>query len=131
MFRNMRTAVASVTSDSSVNKLSVSSSNLIAAPYDNRNVRIFDLTGSRLTRLPRSSHQGHSRMVTATAWTQDNALRPNLFTCGFDRQVIGWSVEPRENTETEGFRLNLSLRGRDMTSLKEHLYNKEGKDGKS
>ena len=82
----MRTAVASVSSDSSVNKLSVSSSNLIAAPYDNRNVRVFDLTGSRLARLPRSSHQGHSRMVTATAWASDNALRPNLFTCGFDRQ---------------------------------------------
>ena len=53
----MRTAVASISSDSSVNKLSVSSNNLIAVPYDNRNVRIFDLSGSRLARLPRSSHQ--------------------------------------------------------------------------
>ena len=86
--RNMRTAVASISSDSSVNKLSVSSNNLIAVPYDNRNVRIFDLNGSRLARLPRSSHQGHSRMVTATAWAADNSLRPNLFTCGFDRQVM-------------------------------------------
>lgn len=130
--RNMRTAVASVNSDSSVNKLSVSGTNLIAAPYDNRNVRIFDLSGSRLARLARSSHQGHSRMVTATAWTSDNSQRPNLFTCGFDRQVIGWSVEPRETQdEKEGFRLNLSLRGRDMSvSLKEHLY-KEAKEGKT
>ena len=70
-----------------------------------RNVRIFDLTGSRLARLPRSSHQGHSRMVTATAWTSDTAQRPNLFTSGFDRQVIGWSVEARESQEEkEGFR---------------------------
>ena len=71
-------------------------------------MRIFDLSGSRLARLARSSHQGHSRMVTATAWTPatDPGLRPNLFTCGFDRQVIGWSVEPRDNqdTEKEGFR---------------------------
>ena len=104
--RNMRTAVASVTSDSSVNKISVSGqTNLIAVPYDNRNVRIFDLSGSRLARLARSSHQGHSRMVTATAWTSEPCQRPNLFTCGFDRQVIGWSVEPRENQdEKEGFR---------------------------
>ena len=104
--RNMRTAVASVTSDSSVNKISVSGhSNLIAVPYDNRNVRIFDLSGSRLARLARSSHQGHSRMVTATAWTSEPCQRPNLFTCGFDRQVIGWSVEARENQEEkEGFR---------------------------
>ena len=103
--RNMRTAVASVNSDSSVNKLSVSGNNLIAVPYDNRNVRIFDLAGSRLARLARSSHQGHSRMVTATAWSSDSCLRPNLFTCGFDRQVIGWSVEPRDiQEEKEGFR---------------------------
>ena len=59
--RNMRTAVAIIQSGSPVNRISVSSSGLIAVPYDNRNVRIFDLTGSRLARLPRSSHQGHSR----------------------------------------------------------------------
>ena len=59
--RNMRTAVATIQSDSAVNRISVSVSGLIAVPYDNRNVRIFDLTGSRLARLPRSSHQGHSR----------------------------------------------------------------------
>ena len=59
--RNMRTAVATIQSDSAVNRISVSSSGLIAVPYDNRNVRIFDLTGNRLARLPRSSHQGHSR----------------------------------------------------------------------
>ena len=59
--RNMRTAVATIQSDSAVNRISVSSSGLIAVPYDNRNVRIFDLSGNRLARLPRSSHQGHSR----------------------------------------------------------------------
>jgi hypothetical protein len=53
--------VATIQSDSAVNRISVSSSGLIAVPYDNRNVRIFDLTGNRLARLPRSSHQGHSR----------------------------------------------------------------------
>ena len=103
--RNMRTAVATVQSDSAVNKLSVSNNNLIAVPYDNRNVRIFDMAGTRLARLARSSHQGHSRMVTATAWTSETAQRPNLFTSGFDRQVIGWSVEAREtHEEKEGFR---------------------------
>ena len=101
----MRTATATVQSDSAVNKLSVSDNNLIAVPFDNRNVRLFDLAGARLARLPRSSHQGHSRMVTATAWTSETGQRPNLFTSGFDRQVIGWSVEARENTEEkEGFR---------------------------
>ena len=100
--RNMRTAVATVQSDSAVNKLSVSS-NMIAVPGDNRNVRIYDLAGTRLARLARSS--GHSRMVTATAWSWDRDQRPNLFTSGFDRQVIGWAVEARESQEEkEGFR---------------------------
>ena len=100
--RNMRTAVATLQSDSAVNKLSVST-NMIAVPGDNRNVRIFDLAGSRLARLPRSS--GHSRMVTATVWSSDREQRPNLFTSGFDRQVIGWAVEARESQEEkEGFR---------------------------
>ena len=100
--RNMRTAVATVQSDSAVNKLSVSS-NMIAVPGDNRNVRIFDLAGNRLARLARSS--GHSRMVTATVWSSDSSQRPNLFTSGFDRQVIGWAVEARESQEEkEGFR---------------------------
>ena len=139
--RNMRSAVATVQCDSSVNRISVSSGGLVAVPYDNRNVRIFDLAGvrelyysivccevcgvqgamKRVARLPRSSHQvqtlltvlqcllvcwqGHSRMVTSTAWAAEPSQRPNLFTCGFDRQVIGWAVEPRDTQEEkEGFR---------------------------
>ena len=45
--RNMRSAVATVQCDSSVNRISVSSGGLVAVPYDNRNVRIFDLAGVR------------------------------------------------------------------------------------
>lgn len=128
--RNMRTAVATVQSDSAVNRISVSQNGLIAVPYDNRNVRLFDLQGNRLARLPRSSRQGHTRMVCCTAWAEDGSQRPNLFTCGFDRQVIGWSVQPRDHQEEkEGFRLNLSLRGKDMSSLKDHIY-KESREGK-
>ena len=35
--------------------------------------------------------QGHHRMVCCTAWN-DEAAACNLFSCGFDRQVIGWKV---------------------------------------
>ncbi len=59
--RNMRTPIAIVQSDSSVNRVSVSPSGLVAIPFDNRNVRIYDLNGNRIARLPRSSRQGHSR----------------------------------------------------------------------
>lgn len=35
--------------------------------------------------------QGHRRMVCCTAWNEEN--QPcNLFTCGFDRQAIGWNI---------------------------------------
>uniref|UniRef100_A0A4W3GN80 WD repeat-containing protein 37 n=1 Tax=Callorhinchus milii TaxID=7868 RepID=A0A4W3GN80_CALMI len=64
---------------------------IIALPHDNRQVRLFDMSGVRLTRLPRSNRQGHRRMVCCTAWSEDNPTC-NLFSCGFDRQAIGWNI---------------------------------------
>jgi hypothetical protein len=43
------------------------------------------------------SRQGHTRMVCSTAWSDET--RPNLFTCGFDRVTLGWSIQPRENAK--------------------------------
>lgn len=88
----MRSPVATIRVDSPVNRLSVSSSGLIAIPHDNRHVRLFDLTGQRLARLPRSSRLGHSRMVASVAWSEEQIAGVTLFTCGFDRKVLGWSV---------------------------------------
>ncbi|KAJ8942063.1 hypothetical protein NQ314_010171 [Rhamnusium bicolor] len=90
--RYMRSPVATIRVDSAVNRLSVSSSGLIAIPHDNRHIRLFDLNGQRLARLPRSSRQGHNRMVASVAWADDPVAGVNLFTCGFDRRVLGWSV---------------------------------------
>ena len=55
--RNMRSPLATIRSDSSANRLAVSPTGVIAIPYDNRQVRLFDLNGNRLARLPRSSRQ--------------------------------------------------------------------------
>lgn len=88
--RNMRTPVAMIQSDSALNRISLSQAGLIAIPFDNRNVRIYDLQGNRIARLPRSTRQGHSRMVCGTVWSEET--KPNLFTCGFDRLTLGWSV---------------------------------------
>ncbi|KAL1501134.1 hypothetical protein ABEB36_006519 [Hypothenemus hampei] len=90
--RNMRSPVATIRVDSAVNRLSVSANGLIAIPHDNRHIRLYDLSGTRLARLPRSSRQGHNRMVACTAWSDDAIGGVNLFTCGFDRRVLGWSV---------------------------------------
>ena len=34
-------------------------------------------------------------MVCCTAWSESDNTRPNLFTCGFDRMTLGWSVTSR------------------------------------
>ncbi|XP_025083918.1 WD repeat-containing protein 37-like isoform X2 [Pomacea canaliculata] len=90
--RNMRSPIATIRTDSAVNRISVSPvQNLIAIPHDNRHIRLYDINGVRIGRLPRSNRQGHSRMVCAVSWA-DEAAATNLFSCGFDRQVLGWHV---------------------------------------
>ena len=54
----MRFPLATIRLDSPVNRLAVSpSGNVIAIPHDNRQVRLYDLTGQRLARLPHNSRQ--------------------------------------------------------------------------
>uniref|UniRef100_A0A8C9RUY4 WD repeat-containing protein 37 n=1 Tax=Scleropages formosus TaxID=113540 RepID=A0A8C9RUY4_SCLFO len=90
--KNMRSPIATIRTDSAVNRISVSvSQRIIALPHDNRQVRLFDMSGVRLARLPRSNRQGHRRMVCCSAWSEDSPTC-NLFTCGFDRQAIGWNI---------------------------------------
>ncbi|XP_052285498.1 WD repeat-containing protein 37-like isoform X4 [Dreissena polymorpha] len=90
--KNMRSPIATIRTDSSVNRLCVSQSqNMIAIPHDNRHIRLFDINGNRIGRLPRSSRTGHSKMVCSVACAEDNPVC-NLFSCGFDRQVLGWSI---------------------------------------
>jgi WD40 repeat protein len=97
--RNMRSALSTIRTDSAVNRLAVSSTGVIAIPHDNRHIRLFDLNGNRIARLPRTSRQGHRRMVSSAAWTEDITASCNLFSSGFDRRVLGWSVSlpPKEN----------------------------------
>ncbi|XP_078661551.1 WD repeat-containing protein 37-like isoform X6 [Branchiostoma floridae x Branchiostoma belcheri] len=90
--KNMRSPLATIRTDSAINRLSVSPLHkVIAIPHDNRHIRLFDLQGVRLARLPRSNRTGHHRMVCGTAWYDENPAC-NLFSCGFDRQVIGWQI---------------------------------------
>uniref|UniRef100_A0A8C9SNX8 WD repeat-containing protein 37 n=1 Tax=Scleropages formosus TaxID=113540 RepID=A0A8C9SNX8_SCLFO len=90
--KNMRSPIATIRTDSAVNRISISvGQRIIALPHDNRQVRLFDMNGVRLARLPRSNRQGHRRMACSTAWSDDNPSC-NLFSCGFDRQAIGWNI---------------------------------------
>ncbi|KAK6739746.1 hypothetical protein RB195_008315 [Necator americanus] len=88
--RNMRSAISTIRLSSAANRLSVSRSHgAIAIPLDNRHVRIYDLAGNRLPRVP--NRRCHSRMVSCAAWADDHP-QCNLLTCGFDRSVAGWKV---------------------------------------
>lgn len=98
--KNMRSPLTTINTDSSVNRLSVSPvNNLIALPHDNRHIRLFDISGVRLARLPRRNGQGHQRMVCSTAWGEETNAKAscNLFSCGFDRRVLGWQVREEKD----------------------------------
>lgn len=55
--RNMRSALTTIRLDSAVNRLAVSNGGVIAIPHDNRHIRLYDLNGQRIARLPRNSRQ--------------------------------------------------------------------------
>ncbi|XP_073997822.1 WD repeat-containing protein 37-like isoform X4 [Rhodnius prolixus] len=88
--RNMRSPLATIRTDSAVNKLAVSNNGLIAMPHDNRQVRLYDLSGQRIARHRR---QGHQRMVCSVAWADEHSFAANFFSCGFDRLTLGWSIQ--------------------------------------
>lgn len=92
--KNMRSPLTTIRLDSPVNRLAVSNQNVIAIPHDNRQVRLYDMSGVRLARLPRNNRQGHRRMVCAAAWLDSDQanVKANLFTCSFDRNTLGWNV---------------------------------------
>uniref|UniRef100_A0A994J7K8 WD repeat domain 37 n=1 Tax=Homo sapiens TaxID=9606 RepID=A0A994J7K8_HUMAN len=54
----MRSPIATIRTDSAINRINVCvGQKIIALPHDNRQVRLFDMSGVRLARLPRSSRQ--------------------------------------------------------------------------
>jgi len=103
--RNMRAPLTNIQLDSQVNKLSISSSGMIAVPQDNRHVSIFDINGAKLTRLPRESRKCHMRMVSSVAWASEGdgwRSEANLFSTGFDRVALGWKVKGKDDTSGAG-----------------------------
>lgn len=97
--RNMRSPLTAICVEAPINKLAVSQShNIIAIPLDNRHVRLYDINGNRVCRLPRNHHD---RMVTCAAWAPPNApnvTQHNLFTSAFDRRVCAWTIANTEKS---------------------------------
>lgn len=59
----MRSALTTIRLDSAVNRISVSNGGIIAIPCDNRHIRLFDLNGQRIARLPRTSRQVKNQLT--------------------------------------------------------------------
>lgn len=79
--RNIRSPLATIRADSSANKLAVSSSGIIAIPHDNRQIRLFDVNGQRLARLPRTSRQvinAHVIILFKLDYWNDQNLQTHL-----------------------------------------------------
>ncbi len=55
--RNMRSSLATIRLDAGINRLAISATGIIAIPHDNRQIRLYDLQGQRIARLPRTSRQ--------------------------------------------------------------------------
>lgn len=92
--KNMAAPLTTIHLDSPVNRLAVNSKGVIAIPHDNRHIRLFDLTGVRLARLPRNERECHRRVVAATTWVPySDHHKVNLLSCGWDKMVFGWSID--------------------------------------
>ena len=80
-----------------VNKVSISTSGMVAVAQDNRQVHIYDISGAKIARLPRDQGKCHMRMVSSVAWAGDqDTNKPGLFSVGFDRVGFGWRMRSKE-----------------------------------
>eukprot|EP00042_Codosiga_hollandica_P025139 m.109729 g.109729 ORF g.109729 m.109729 type:complete len:453 (+) comp51780_c0_seq2:2794-4152(+) len=84
--RQLRTALTTIRLDTGVNRLSISPTSIIAAPLDDRVLKLYDLQGNKLARTPRA--RCHKSIVTCAAWASDESL----WSCDFSAHVGGWKV---------------------------------------
>lgn len=53
--RNMRSPITTIRAESGVNRFAIASNGVIATPHDNRQVMLYDMTGQRVNRIPRTA----------------------------------------------------------------------------
>ena len=105
----MRSPVDSIRLDCGVNRLSVSHDDrgLLAVPLDNRHIKLYDLTGSRVANLPRRNRQVSGRGEREGRGREGGRRKRGRGGCGWGRGK-GW----REGMKVEG------ERGRDGAACK-------------
>jgi WD40 repeat protein len=94
--RIMRSPVCTINLNSGANRIcSITTTNpdsstetFLGIPLDNRDIKIYNLNGERMMRLPRNNHVGHRRLVTSLA-SHGNLL----LSASFDKTVNCWSLD--------------------------------------
>jgi WD40 repeat protein len=103
--RVMRSPVCTIHVNSGVNRICTMTINTqnghetrdstyLCLPLDNRDIKVYNLQGERVARLPRNSRGvGHRRLVTSVA-----SYGNFLFSGSFDKLVNCWSLEPKSSS---------------------------------
>lgn len=68
---------------------------LLCLPLDNRDIKIYNLQGERLLRLPRTNRVGHRRLVTSLA-----SYSNLLLSASFDKQINCWSLDSNPSSKS-------------------------------
>lgn len=111
--RIMRSPVCTINTNSGVNRICTMNMNgeqskesLLCVPLDNRDVKIYNLQGDRVMRMPRDSRTGHNRLVTSL--TSYNNL---LLSASFDKAINCWSIDnaqSKSSSNSNGYKLNFN-----------------------
>lgn len=62
--RNMRSPITTIRAESGVNRFAIASNGVIAIPHDNRQVMLYDMTGQRVNRIPRTARNVNTVFIT-------------------------------------------------------------------
>lgn len=96
--RIMRSPLFTINANSGVNRIctmngpissqDMLSETVLCLPLDNRDIKIYNLNGERVHRLPRNNRIGHKRLVTSLA-----SYGQLMLSCSFDKIINCWSLD--------------------------------------
>lgn len=114
--RIMRSPVSTINVNSGVNRICTMTANsdpstnqnetYLCLPLDNRDIKIYNLQGERVLRMPRTNRIGHSRLVTSLA-----SYNNLLLSASFDKFINCWSLDyspPKSGFSSNSLKFNFS-----------------------
>lgn len=94
-FRIMRSPICTINANSGVNRVCKMQScaesggeTFLCLPLDNRDLKVYNLQGERILRMPRNNRVGHTRLVTSVASCSNLIL-----SASFDKMINCWSFD--------------------------------------